>query len=111
MKGQFLGEFEQLVLLAVHRLGATAYGGAIASEIEERTGRPLSIGAVHATLTRLEDKGYLRSRMGEPEPVRGGRGKRLFTLAPAGVRALRVTKEMLGVMWDGVDLDADPRAV
>jgi len=85
-----LGEFEQLVLLAVLRLGDGAYGAAITQEIET-TGREVSVSAVHTTLDRLERKGLVRSRMGDPTPLRGGKRKRHFEVLPPGVRALRAS--------------------
>jgi DNA-binding PadR family transcriptional regulator len=85
-----LGEFEQLVLIAVVRLDADAYGATIRREIEARTGRRLSISAVYTTLERLEMKGALRSWIGEPTAERGGRRRKHFALQPAGARALRV---------------------
>lgn len=103
-KGDFLGEFEQVVLLAVARLAGHGYGVSVRREIEERTGRDVSVGAVYATLDRLESKGLLSSWEGDPTPVRGGRSKRYFELLPAGARALEATREMMGSMWDGVDL-------
>jgi PadR family transcriptional regulator, regulatory protein PadR len=86
-----LGEFEQLVLLAVLRLGDDAYGAAITEEIERSGGREVSVSAVHTTLDRLQQKGLARSRMGEPTPLRGGKRKRHFTVSPAGVRSLRAS--------------------
>src|SRR5499426_3412396 len=83
-----LGEFEQMVLLALVRLGPDAYGATIRREIEARTGRDLAISAVYVTLDRLETKGLVRSRVGEPTPERGGRRRRHFVLLPAGRRAI-----------------------
>lgn len=84
-----LGEFEQLVLLALVRLGAEAYGATVRRDIEARTGRELSISAVYTTLERLEEKGLVRSWVGEPTPQRGGRRRKHFDLQPAGARALK----------------------
>ena len=84
-----LGEFEQLVLIAMVRLGDEAYGATIRREIETRAVRRLSISAVYTTLDRLEDKGCGRSRIGEPTSERGGRRRKYFALTPAGARALR----------------------
>jgi len=103
-KGQFLGEFEQIVLLAVHRLGPDAYGVSVQQEIEDRTGREVSIGAVYATTGRLVEKGLLAARNSEPEPIRGGRSKRLFEVTPAGSEALEATWQMLQHMREGVQL-------
>lgn len=104
----YLGELEQVVMLAVAQLGAGAYGVTVRREIEERTGRSLSHGAVYSTLYRLEEKGYLSSWRGEATPERGGRAKRLFRVEPAGARALSDTRRMLDRMWSGVELR--PRA-
>jgi len=98
----YLGEFEQVVLLAVVRLGKGAYGVPIRREIEERTGRPVSVGALYATLDRLEGKGYLHSWFGEATSQRGGRSKRHFEVLAAGTEALARSKNMLDRMWNGV---------
>jgi PadR family transcriptional regulator len=99
-----LGEFEQVVLLAVLRLGDTAaYAVAIRGEIEERTGRSVSRGSVYITLDRLETKGYLRSWLADPTPARGGRAKRYYALRPRALDALRDTREALLAMWRGLD--------
>lgn len=102
---QFPGEFEQVVLLAVARLRGEGYGMTIRQEIEWRSGREVSIGAVYATLDRLERKGYIASWAGEPTARRGGRAKRHFRLEPAGAEALLASRRVLGRMWDGVELD------
>ena len=83
-----LGEFEQLILLALVRLGPDAYGATVRREIEEHAGREVSISAVYTTLERLEQKGLVRSRIGEPTPERGGRRRRHFELLPLGARSL-----------------------
>ncbi|MEM6738368.1 MAG: PadR family transcriptional regulator [Bacteroidota bacterium] len=88
MKGEHLGELEELVLLTVGSLYDEAYGVAVMDEIKDRTGRYLNISAIHAVLRRLEDKGLLTSRMGGSTNARGGRRKRLFTLTKAGKFAL-----------------------
>lgn len=108
MPRHFLGAFEQLVLLAVARLGEEGYGMAVRQEIERRTGRSVTIGAVYATLERLEDKGYLRSWEGETTPQRGGRAKRHFRLRRAGARALQASRRQVERMWKGLDLDDLP---
>jgi len=99
-----LGEFEQIVLLAVLRLGDDAYGVPIRREIEERTGRSLTVGALYRTLDRLEEKSYLSSSFSDPTPERGGRSKRYFRLKPAGMRALADSRQALEAMWSGVEL-------
>lgn len=107
-KGSFLGEFEQVVLLAVAQLGDDGYGVTIRREIEERAEREVSIGAVYATLSRLEDKGMLSSWEGDPEARRGGRARRHYRLEPEGVRALRAARGMMDRMWEGVDPGSEP---
>jgi DNA-binding PadR family transcriptional regulator len=99
-----LGEFEQVVLLALVRLGPDAYGATIRREIETRTGRDLAISAVYVTLDRLETKGLVRSRVGEPTPQRGGRRRKHFVLLPAGRRAITQACRAFGVMAEGLGL-------
>ena len=101
-RGQLLGSLEQIVLIALVRLGDNAYGMTVRREIEERTGRDLSIGAVYATLERLETKGYVKSFMGDPTPERGGRAKRLFRIDAEGERALRATQQAIRSMTAGL---------
>lgn len=101
-KGDYLGEFELLVMLALVRLGKAGYGMTVRRELEATSGRSVSIGSVYATLDRLEAKGYLSSSMGDPEPVRGGRARRTFTIERQGLMALAHSREVLSKMWDGV---------
>ena len=101
-----LGEFEQIVLLAIVRLAPQAYGAALRIEIEERTGRSVAIGALYTALDRLERKGYVSSELSDPTPQRGGRAKRLFVLRPAGVTALKRSRTALERMWSGINPDA-----
>ena len=103
MGREHLGELEQIVLLAVLRLDAEAYGVPIGLEIEARTGRSLTVGALYRTLDRLEQKGYVSSSFSEPTPERGGRSKRYFKVRPAGLRALHASREALAAMWDGLE--------
>jgi DNA-binding PadR family transcriptional regulator len=105
----FLGEFEQIVLLAVLHLGDGAYGMTIRREIETRAGRPVSIGAAYATLERLVEKGYLRAREEAGGAERGGRARRFFALTPSGVAALEDARELQTRMWAGVHLRRAPR--
>jgi DNA-binding PadR family transcriptional regulator len=100
---EHLGEFEQIVLLAVLRLGEDAYGVPIRSDIESRTGRSLTVGALYRTLDRLEAKGYLTSSFGDPSPERGGRSRRYFRIKPLGLRTLRASRDALAAMWEGLD--------
>ncbi len=99
-----LGEFEQLVLLAMIRLGPEAYGATIRREIEARTGRDLAISAVYITLDRLEVKGLVRSRIGEPTAQRGGRRRKHFIVLPAGRRAIAYACRAFGQMVEGLGL-------
>lgn len=97
-----LGEFEQFVLLALLRLDHNAYGVTIAREIASRTGREPTLGAIYKTLARLEGKGYVSSRLGEPTAERGGRRKRLYQLEPLGHRALAQSLDALLRMSKGL---------
>jgi DNA-binding PadR family transcriptional regulator len=106
----YLGEFEQVVLLAIVRIGEDAYGTAIRREIEARSGRWVSIGAAYATLDRLVAKGYLRPRDSGGAAERGGRPRRCFTITPTGVAALEATRDLQRRMWAGIQLRrADPK--
>ncbi len=97
-----LGEFEQLVLLALLRLGDDAYGVPIQREIASRTGREPSFGSVYTTLSRLEDKGLIASRLGETTPQRGGRRKKLFAVLPEGQRAIAASVHAVRMMARGL---------
>lgn len=99
-----LGEFEQIVLLAVLRLKAEAYGVSIRTEIAERTGREPSAGALYTTLERLETKGLLKSRTGDPTPQRGGRAKRYYTVSASGNVAIARAQRAFRNMLEGVKL-------
>jgi DNA-binding PadR family transcriptional regulator len=103
MPAPILGEFEQLVLLALVRLGPAAYGVTLSEEIERQTGRAVSVSAVHTTLDRLEEKGFVRSRLGEPSPQRGGKRKRHYVVLPSGLRALQASVRAFRRMTDGLD--------
>lgn len=100
----YLGEFEHIVVLALLQLDDRAYGVTVRREIELRTEREVSIGAVYATLDRLETKGYVKSRQGEPTPERGGRSKRFFRVTAKGVAAVNRTQRALRSMTEGLDL-------
>jgi PadR family transcriptional regulator, regulatory protein PadR len=97
-----LGSLEHIVLLALVRLDGNAHGMIVRLEIEERTGRNISIGAVYATLERLEGKGCVSSITGEPTPERGGRAKRLFRVEAAGKRALQISNQTIRSMTVGL---------
>jgi PadR family transcriptional regulator PadR len=98
-----LGEFEQVVLLSILRLGDEAYAVSIRDEILRCTGRDVSRGSVYITLDRLETKGYLKSRLADPTPERGGRSKRYYALRPRAVEALRDSRRALVALWRGLE--------
>ena len=98
----FLGSLEQIVLLALVRQGSKAYGMTVRMEIEKRTGRSLSIGAIYSTLGRLEAKGYVSSQTGEATAARGGRAKRHFRVEADGLRALRTSQRAIDNMSAGL---------
>jgi PadR family transcriptional regulator, regulatory protein PadR len=105
---QGLGEFELLVLLAAIRLGeGEAYAVAIADDIQERTGRSAQRASVYVTLQRLEEKGLVSSRLGDPLPERGGRPRRLVRVKAAGREAVREARASFSKMWRGLDLAED----
>jgi PadR family transcriptional regulator PadR len=101
---EYLGEFEQIVLLALLRLGKTAYGVPVRREIELRTKRSVSVGALYSTLDRLEAKGYVASWFADPSPERGGRSKRFFRVEPLGLKAVRRSQKAMATMLEGLDL-------
>jgi DNA-binding PadR family transcriptional regulator len=103
MPDVYLGEFEQIVLLAILRLGDEAYAIPVRAEIEARTGRSVSRGALYTALERLEAKKCLRSRMSEPLPERGGRSRRYYSVTPTGLAALRASRAVLLALWNGVE--------
>ena len=103
-----LGEFELVVLLALMRLGDGAYGAAIREEIAARTGRAVTPGAVYPTLDRLEARGLVRSFMGDPSPVRGGRARRHFALEPAGLTEARRAWTQLSTLVSGMERTLKP---
>lgn len=99
MSKTYIGEFEELVLTMVGILQDDAYGNAIVSEIKQRLNREVNLSAVHVTLYRLEDKGYVKSGMGGATNERGGRRKRIFTITNAGLAILRAMKESRMDLW------------
>jgi DNA-binding PadR family transcriptional regulator len=100
----YLGEFEHIVVLALMRLGDRAYGVTVRQEIAARIGRDVSVGAIYATLDRLEAKGYVTSRLGEPTAERGGRSKRFFRVTAKGVSAVNRTRRALLSISEGLRL-------
>jgi PadR family transcriptional regulator PadR len=99
MPKEYLGEFEELVLTLVAALQEDAYGAAIADEIESRMKRDVNLSAVHVTLYRLEDKGYIKSSLGGGTKERGGRRKRIYTVTSAGMAMLKAMKEARVDLW------------
>lgn len=102
MSGRTIGALELAALLSISRLGADAYGLAIRRDLAERIGRDYAPGAIYTTLQRLEAKGLVASRAGDPLPVRGGRSRRYYTITGAGSRAIRDARRLAGSMWSGV---------
>ena len=99
MAREYLGEFEELILTMVGALQEDAYGAAIADEIEVRLKREVNLSAVHVTLYRLEDKGYIKSSLGGATKERGGRRKRIYTITSAGMAMLKTMKEQRLELW------------
>jgi DNA-binding PadR family transcriptional regulator len=104
----YLGEFEQMLLLAALRLGDDAYGVALMAELERTVGRRVSRGSVYVTLDRLEEKGWLTSSLSGARPERGGRPRRLVKVTPEGVAELRRSREALLTLWDGLEALGSP---
>lgn len=98
-----LGEFEQLVLLAIMHLEGEVYGVPIVDEIERRTGRSVTPAAVYVTLRRLEEKGLLVARMSAPTAERGGKARRCVKITRAGIDSLREARQVIDSMWKGLD--------
>lgn len=108
-----LGAFEELVLLALAHLGGQAYGMQVRREIERRSGREVAIGAVYATLERMQEKGFLASQMASGSGERRGRPRKFFSLQPTGLQALRHAQRLHEKMWKGIDaavLDGESEA-
>lgn len=97
-----LTDLEQLLLLAVLRLGGEAYGAAIQEDLQSNADRRVSLGSIHMTLGRLEERGLVSSAKGEPQRVRGGKARRIYQVRPEGRVSLEWARELLGRMWDGV---------
>jgi PadR family transcriptional regulator len=104
----FIGEFEQMLLLAAMSLGEDAYGVRLMDELESRVGRSVSRGSVYVTLDRMEDKGWITSELSDPRPERGGRPRRIVTVTPEGLDGLRRSRAALLELWTGLEeaLDA-----
>ncbi len=104
-----LREFEQLALLSVLRLGGEAHGNSIRKDLEETAGRSVSVATIYVALSRLEQRGYVRSWMSDPLPIRGGKARKHYALEPAGIAALRAAKATLERMWAGVGAALDSK--
>jgi PadR family transcriptional regulator PadR len=102
MSDDVLGGLQQLVLLAVLRLGPDAYGATIQRELDDRARRPVAISTVYVTLDRLERKGLVRSWLGSPTPVRGGKAKRHYAVTAQGEHAVQEARTALERMWSGL---------
>lgn len=102
MKGTYLGEFEEVVLLAVAIRAGDAYGATVVNEIEQQMSRSVNLGAVHSALLRLQEKGFVQSEMGGISPERGGRRKRLYSVTGAGRRALEEVRQLRSQMWEAI---------
>jgi PadR family transcriptional regulator len=101
-KGEYLGNFDLMLLLALMRLGDDAYGVTIAEELEVQTGREVVVASVYATLDRLKERGLVASRLGDSTPERGGRAKRYFRITGAGLREVRDARRSLVNLWNGL---------
>ena len=106
MKGTYLGEFEEIVLLTIATLYPEAYGLAIKRELDEQTGRSINLGAVHAACNRLEDKGFLTSSLGEKSNMRGGRRKKNYVVTMYGQKALEKARDLRNRLWDKIPSSA-----
>ena len=107
---QNLGEFEHLLLAAALRLGEGAYGVSLKREIEARTGRSVTLGAIYPTMDRLEARGLVESRMAEPTGERGGRSRRIFTVTAMGVEAAERAYHVFQAMWEGMEPETAGRS-
>lgn len=103
----YLSDFEQLVLLSVLRLGEDAHGGTIRADLDDTADRSVAAATIYVALSRLEQRGMVRSWMADPTPVRGGKAKRYYVLEPEGIEALRDAKATLERMWAGVGTALD----
>lgn len=102
MKGSYLGEFQEVVLLSILAVGEEAYGVSIQAHIKEKLQRNVSRGALHAVLVRLEEKKYIESYTGGATAERGGRRKRYYRVTNAGLEAVRETRDMRNRLWSAI---------
>lgn len=107
MTQESLGGLQQLAMLAVLKLGEDAYGATVQRELEETAGRSVAISTVYVTMERLERKGFVSSRLGDPTPVRGGRAKRIYAVTADGLQALKSSRRELDRMWQAVEAHPD----
>lgn len=102
MKGTYLGEFEEVVLLTVAMLEGNAYGINVKHEVERRTNRQINLSVIHSTLYRLEKKAFLKSELGEATKIRGGKRKRYFSITPYGVKSLKQARALRESIWNEI---------
>jgi len=102
MKGTYLGEFEELILLTVGVLNDNAYGLSVKNEVSQQADRKVTLSAVHAALSRLEEKGFLESELGEASSERGGKRKRLFKMTNLGREAIKATRSLRDQLWEQI---------
>ena len=102
MKGDHLGEFEEFTLLAIRAVGDDTYAVPLQQFIEEATGRAVSLGTVYSALTRLEEKGYVRSSMSGAIAARGGKARRMYDVTPLGLRAMKELHKVRLKMWRAI---------
>ena len=103
----YLGELEHIIMASVLSLAGEAYGARIIEHIEETTGKRVESGSLYITLDRLEEKGYLKSRVAKPESGRGGRPKRFARLTPVGLRVLKEARRAMLTVWKGLEAQLD----
>lgn len=111
MKRYYLGELEELILLTIAVIGTDTYGVSISQELEQQTGRFIDFSSVHTTLKRLEDKGFLRSKMGGATNERGGRRKRFFSITATGYKALRESQGVRNRLWSQIPLQHQIKSI
>lgn len=111
MKRYYLGELEELILLTIAVIGTDAYGVSISQELERQTGRFIDFSSVHTTLKRLEDKGFLRSKMGGATSERGGRRKRFFSITASGYKAMRESQGVRNRLWSQIPLQHQIKSI
>jgi len=111
MKRYYLGELEELILLTIAVIGTDAYGVNISQELEHQTGRSIDFSTVHTTLKRLEDKGFLHSKMGGATKERGGRRKRFVSITSIGYKALRESQGVRNKLWSQIPIQFQIKSI